>query len=513
MPEHILLVERASHWKNLVEGCPVITAAEYLTSPVWQQKRDLRIVNLCRSQRYLGEGYYCSLLAEARGHKVIPSVRTLRDLSRKSLYSLETEDLDKRVQRILGKRHRGLETTSFSITLMFGNTPLKDLQGLSRELFEFLRAPLMRVSFENRGGWRITSIKALGLRDLSEDQELEFAEALGAYLSRRWRAPKQRRQAKYDLAIPHNPEEKMPPSDPKALQRFIRAAKRAGFDAELILPRDFGRLGEFDALLIRETTAIDHHTYRFSRKAASEGLVVIDDPDSILRCTNKIYLAELLNAHKVATPKTVVIRENGLDELEQKLDYPMVLKVPDGSFSLGVYKVESRPALEQVARRIFKASELMLAQAFTYTDFDWRVGILGGKPLFVCQYFMSKGHWQIYDHDGPEEAGDFRTLPVDQAPKRVVDTALRAANLIGRGLYGVDLKETDQGVVVIEVNDNPSIDAGVEDKVLGEGLYDQIMAHLFAQVEAAKNKGARAMPGYFGDKAPKRSLPPDPAEA
>ncbi|MEO5343985.1 MAG: RimK-like ATPgrasp N-terminal domain-containing protein, partial [Gammaproteobacteria bacterium SHHR-1] len=310
MPEHILLVERPHHWKGQIEGCPIVTAVEYLTSPKWQEKRNLRVVNLCRSQRYLGEGYYCSLLAEARGHKVIPSVRTLRDLSRKSLYSLETEDLDQRVQRILSKRYKGDETSSFSVSLMFGNTAFKDLQGLARELFEFLRAPLMRVSFEKKGHWRITDIRALGIRDLNQEQEQEFVDALQAYLSKRWRGPKQRRQAKYDLAILHNPGEKLPPSDPKALQRFMRAAKRFGFDAELITPREIGRLGEFDALLIRETTAIDHHTYRFSRKAASEGLVVIDDPDSILRCTNKIYLAELLNGHRVPTPKSVVIREN-----------------------------------------------------------------------------------------------------------------------------------------------------------------------------------------------------------
>lgn len=135
MTEHLLLVEKASHWKGQLKGYPVVTAAEYLKDPVWQQKRGLRIVNLCRSQKYLGEGYYCSLLAEARGHKVIPSVRTLRDLSRKSLYSLETEDLDKQVQRILGRRHKGVETTSFSVTMMFGNSPLKDFQPLARELF------------------------------------------------------------------------------------------------------------------------------------------------------------------------------------------------------------------------------------------------------------------------------------------------------------------------------------------------------------------------------------------
>ncbi|MDF1528878.1 MAG: RimK-like ATPgrasp N-terminal domain-containing protein, partial [Sedimenticola sp.] len=329
MTEHLLLVEKASHWKGRVDSYPVVTAAEYLKDPVWQQKRGLRIVNLCRSQKYLGEGYYCSLLAEARGHKVIPSVRTLRDLSRKSLYSLETEDLDKQVQRILGRRHKGVETTSFSVTMMFGNSPLKDFQPLARELFELFRAPLMRVLFEKKADWRITGIKALGVQDLSDDQQDELDDALNGYLSKRWQAPRQKRMGRYDLAILQNPQEAMPPSDQKALKKFVRAAKKYGLDAELISPKDYGRLSEFDALFIRETTAIDHHTYRFARKAASEGLVVIDDPDSILRCTNKIYLEELLKLHRVSTPETVIVRSGGLDELEEKIAYPIVLKVPD----------------------------------------------------------------------------------------------------------------------------------------------------------------------------------------
>ena len=54
----------------------------------------------------------------------------------------------------------------------------------------------------------------------------------------------------------------------------------------------------------------------------------------------------------------------------------------------------------------------------------------------------------------------------------VVELGLRAANAIGDGFYGVDIKELDGGCVVIEVNDNPSVERGVEDAVLGDLLYD-----------------------------------------
>jgi glutathione synthase/RimK-type ligase-like ATP-grasp enzyme len=98
---------------------------------------------------------------------------------------------------------------------------------------------------------------------------------------------------------------------------------------------------------------------------------------------------------------------------------------------------------------------------------------------------MSRDHWQIVHHrsDGRHEEGGFETLSVADAPKAVVRTALKAADLIGDGLYGVDLKETPEGPVVIEVNDNPSLDAGVEDGVLGEGLYRQVIGEFVERLE------------------------------
>ena len=53
--------------------------------------------------------------------------------------------------------------------------------------------------------------------------------------------------------------------------------------------------------------------------------------------------------------------------------------------------------------------------------------------------------------------------PLPDVPKEVTGVALVACAIIGDGLYGVDLKEVGGRVFVIEVNDNPNIDAGVED--------------------------------------------------
>lgn len=279
----------------------------------------------------------------------------------------------------------------------------------------------------------------------------------------------------------HDPEEPIPTSDKKALAKFLKAAKEADIEAELITSADFNRLLEFDALFIRETTRINHYTYRFSKKAEANGMVVIDAPNSILQCANKVFLKELLDKHHIPTPRTeLLLSQQSIDyaAIGERMGYPVVLKIPDGSFSIGVEKAENETELQEVAEKLFSTSTILLAQEFVPTDFDWRIGILNNRPIYACKYYMARNHWQIYNHGSETsraKTGGFETVGVHQVPKEVVKTALQATRLIGDGLYGVDMKVTDKGPVIIEINDNPSIDSGVEDLLLGDELYRIIM--------------------------------------
>jgi glutathione synthase/RimK-type ligase-like ATP-grasp enzyme len=105
---------------------------------------------------------------------------------------------------------------------------------------------------------------------------------------------------------------------------------------------------------------------------------------------------------------------------------------------------------------------------------------------------MARKHWQIFERvDGKTHSGKADTLLVEAAPKHVVETALKAANLIGNGLYGVDLKEVNGKVYVIEINDNPSIDSDYEDRLLKDELYRKIMDELLHRVEQKKERSLR----------------------
>ena len=255
------------------------------------------------------------------------------------------------------------------------------------------------------------------------------------------------------------------------------------------------RVPAFDALFIRQTTAVHHHTYRFAQAAKGAGLFVIDAPEDIVRCSNKVYQAELFRKHKVPMPQTWVLSKPKLGALLEQLPLPCVLKMPDSSFSAGVFKVSTRDALAERARQLLKTSELVVAQAFVPTSFDWRVGVMEGEVLFVCRYHMARSHWQIVQRDAAGKKlsdGLFETLPVEAAPEAVKRTALAATSLIGQGLYGVDLKEVDGQPIVIEVNDNPNIDGGIEDQVTGEALYDRILEKFIARITALRGLPERA---------------------
>lgn len=494
MAKIIVIVEKLKDWNSYFPVEQLLTPQEYLVA--WNEEAHktpdsnerIKIINLCRNYKYLSNGYYCSLLAEARGHSVIPTSKAINDLSRSFLYNLETDDLDQAIQKAFKNQSQG---EGFSINIFFGKTDKEQLQDLARQIFDLFPAPILQVDFEWDKKWEIQSIRPGSINMLSLTDEDKFASAIDEYSAKIWRRPKAKKKYRYDLAILYNPTEALPPSDKKALQNFIKAGKDNDILVELIEKKDYARIAEFDALFIRETTALNHHTYRFAKKAESEGLVVIDDPMSILRCTNKIFMHNLLHSNKINSPKTLILSKDHPQQLKDAINeigLPMIIKIPDGSFSKGVFKIKTEEELFKVTDDLFKKTALLLAQEYFYTDFDWRIGVLNDRPIYACKYYMTKGHWQIYNHEkkGNDQTGDTETLPISKVPKHVISTALKISHQVGNSLYGVDLKEKNGKAYVIEINDNPNIDHGVEDAILGQDLYQIILNEFVRRIEESQ---------------------------
>jgi glutathione synthase/RimK-type ligase-like ATP-grasp enzyme len=484
--ENLIIVNNPKDWLFQIPGVELVSARSYLIDESFSQMRQARVFNLCKSYRYQSIGYYVSLLAAARGHKPLPNITTIQDLKSQSLIRFVDDDLDELIERSLAH----IQADSFVLSIYFGRNLAKRYDRLALHLYNLFPAPLLCAEFSRgKDGWHLQNIDPISTGDIPPEHHGFLVEvATEHFAGRRVGTPK-RKSLRYDLAILWDEKEAEGPSDEKSIKRFIAAAESMGLGADLISRDDYGRLAEFDALFIRETTNVNHHTYRFARRAAAEGLVVVDDPESILKCSNKVYLAELLDHHNIPTPRTSIVHKDNMEAVLKEIGVPCVLKQPDSAFSQGVLRTDTHEQFNTEASRMLSKSDLVVVQEYVPTDFDWRVGIFDRKPMYVCKYYMARNHWQVIKRDttGRKLEGRFETMPVELAPAQVVRTALKAANLIGDGLYGVDIKQIDRNCYVMEVNDNPSIDSGIEDQVMKQTLYERIMEVFLKRILTSKN--------------------------
>jgi glutathione synthase/RimK-type ligase-like ATP-grasp enzyme len=480
----LIVANDPKSWPLHIPNVQVIDARSYLTHPQYSEMRGVKLFNLCKSYQYQSAGYYVSLLAEARGHKPQPSITAIQDMRSQAIVRLVSEELDELIQKSLAP----IQRDKFTLSIYFGHNLAKRHDRLCQHLFNLFQSPMLRARFSRNGKWTLRSIATISANEVPQSHWPFVVKVAAEHFAGRGLRVRRRAQARYDLAILVNPADTEPPSNEKAITRFVKCAESLGMSCETITKDDYARLAEYDALFIRETTSVNHHTYRFARRAASEGLVVMDDPQSIVKCSNKVYLAELLGRHGVPIPRTMLVHKGNAHKVADELGVPCVLKKPDSAFSLGVVKIESREELDQQLSHFLEDSDLVVAQEFLPTTFDWRIGVIDQRPLFACKYFMAPNHWQIIHRDGTgnRDYGKFETLPVELAHAKAVRSALRAANLIGDGLYGVDVKQSGDKFYVIEVNDNPNLEAGIEDAVLKNELYRRIMSVFLARIEQRK---------------------------
>ena len=350
---NVIVINQPTKWTFDDVNAKVISVKEYISNAVYATTTDIRIFNLCSSYKYQSYGYYVSLLASARNQRSIPSATTIRDFKIKGVINSVAFDLVEIINSSLEK----VTETTFTLRVYFGFSNKKKLDNLASRLFQLFEAPLFEVTFVKSDSWIIKNMKVLTLEKITDDNvDIVNASAKKYFNKKRFEKSKLKNY-KYDIAVLVNPDEKTPPSCPKALQKFKKAANKKGLYLEFIARADVNKINEFDALFIRETTNVNDYTYEFSRIAYSEGLVVVDDPWSIMKCSNKIYQNEIFKNNKILTPETVIFTKNLFQkEVLDSMTFPLVLKQPDSAFSLGMTKVENKEEAIVALDKLFKKS-------------------------------------------------------------------------------------------------------------------------------------------------------------
>lgn len=272
-----------------------------------------------------------------------------------------------------------------------------------------------------------------------------------------------------------------------ALMRLGVVAHRMGHRMDFLFKPDMYKIPQYDGIYIRAMTDPLNAAYVAARIAQLNGVRVIDDPDSIIICCDKVNMYRHLQSKGVPIPQTEFLAKEDVtlaraERLFDVLGNPVVLKAPNSAFSMYVEKVSTPEEYVKVGKRFLRRADRIVAQRFVRSKFDWRVGVLGNEVIYVCQYMIPKNRWKIltFMEDGQAVYSRVKTLPVAKADPRLLDTALQATRSIGTGLYGVDIKQVGDKFFVIEVNDNPTIAEGEEDRDAPQ-LYDRLASYLAGQ--------------------------------
>jgi hypothetical protein len=139
--QKIVVLSTPQSWKFNIDGVDVIAISEYLSNTQFAAIKNARVFNLSRDYSYQSQGYYVSLIAEARGHRPLPDVKTILDLKAPSMVKIVSDNLDELIQRSL----KNLDLSEFILNIYFGQNESLKYGKMASELYKLFQSPLLRA--------------------------------------------------------------------------------------------------------------------------------------------------------------------------------------------------------------------------------------------------------------------------------------------------------------------------------------------------------------------------------
>ncbi len=178
----------------------------------------------------------------------------------------------------------------------------------------------------------------------------------------------------------------------------------------------------------------------------------------LLRSRDKFLAGQLLASSGIAVPKTVTFTD--YDDIDMAIKaiggYPFVIKRLKGTQGNAVHLIKRRKkAYKRLGKYINKHRPFLIQEYIAESHGqDLRCFVVGGKVIAAMRRIAAKGDFRANIHAGGH--GEAISLSDNET-----DIALRAANVMGLDVAGVDILQTHRGPIVLEVNSSPGLQ-GIE---------------------------------------------------
>ncbi len=214
----------------------------------------------------------------------------------------------------------------------------------------------------------------------------------------------------------------------------------------------------FDAVIPRIGASITFYGNAVLRQFEMMGVYCLNTADAISRARDKLNSMQLMARDGIGLPVTDFADKPGdiPDLIEMVGGAPLVIKLLEGTQGIGVVLAETRTAAESVIEAFMGLNANILVQQYISEakGADIRCFVVGNKVVAAMKRQAKAGEFRSNLHRG----GTATAVKLSAAERK---TALQAAKCMGLAVAGVDILQSSDGPVVMEVNSSPGLE-GIE---------------------------------------------------
>ncbi len=246
-------------------------------------------------------------------------------------------------------------------------------------------------------------------------------------------------------------------------------------------------LDGFDALIPRIGSSVTAMGTNVIRHFELKGVFTATRSDSILRARNKWRCYQLLAAHDIPIPKSLLPNFLELNEslIKSGFDAPLVVKLLESTHGLGVILSESHTNAISTIEAFYRLKEKAMLQQFVKesSGVDIRVLVVDGQVVASMRRQAMQGEFRSNLHRGA-------TATMVRLTEKEVFLSRKVCELLELDIAGVDILRSKSGPLILEVNSSPGLE-GIE-TVTGYDVAGDIIKFVERKVRKQKKLARKA---------------------
>lgn len=237
-------------------------------------------------------------------------------------------------------------------------------------------------------------------------------------------------------------------------------------------------LSDYDAVLPRIGASITYYGTAVVRQFQEMDIFCANTAHGILNSRDKLRSLQILSRHHIGIPQTAFVRDKKdvLPAIERVGSAPVIIKLIEGTQGIGVLLAESVKAAESIVELLQSQKQNVLIQKFVAESKgkDIRAFVVGDRVVAAMRRVAQGQEFRSNVHRG----GIAEPVELSEEYR---ETAVRAAQIMGLRVAGVDMLESDSGPQIMEVNSSPGLE-GIE-QCTGMDIAGAVIEYIAAQVD------------------------------